>query len=54
MSNNYDVNTPNPINNFELMNDIHISMKDLRLLATTTLLQEKIKRNNDKKKLIKY
>lgn len=53
VSNIHDINKPEPINNFELMNDIQISKKDLRKLSEITLLQEKIDHNSLKKYLKK-
>lgn len=53
MSNTKDINIPSSTTIFELMNDFQTSMKDLRRLVTTQLLQQKIKRNNNKKSFIK-
>lgn len=53
MKNSNDITIPNPIRNFELKDNIEISIKDLRLIATSTLLQKEYERKNQNKKFIK-
>lgn len=53
MVNSNDITIPDLIRNFELMNNIEISMKDLRRIATCTLLQKEYERKNQKKPFIK-
>lgn len=53
MKNSNDITIPNPIRNFELKDNIEISIKDLRLIATSTLLQKEYERKNQNKQFIK-